>query len=397
MTKVLLIQPNYDLEKLKNDPSMSIALVELATFVNEHDNQAEIFDRNIYYNDIEIINKLKEFKPDIVGMTCYTSPMIKDVLHLSKIIKENTDSLLIVGGIHATLEPKSLLDIPEIDYVVRGEGEETLLDICNLIKENKREKISELMNINYNSQRPLIDLKTLPIPDYGLLEIEKYNLVSFFTSRGCMGRCKFCYNRGRKLRFYDTDKMIKLMTSVIEKYNIKEFTIADDNFATRGERTRKICEALSKYNVIFHCCLRADQACDEVMKNLKKAGCWCILFGFESGSQRVLDFINKDMTLEQNIEAINQCKKYDIYYSPSFMVGLPTETEEEMDKTIKFIKKHKPHNVNIGYYKLFPHTELYDMLISEGKVIPPTKLIDWMSFGDTFRQNQTLATYQQKR
>jgi len=391
MVNILLIQPNYDLDNPKQIASTPIAIVELATFLNSNGHKSIILDRNIYYDDAKLNTILSEFKPEIIGVSCYTSPMIKDVLYLSRFIKRNTSSLFIVGGIHATLEPKSLLDIPEISYIVRGEGEETLLEICNLVDQNKIEDIKNIKNVNYNELRSLIDLKTLPIPDYDLLEINKYPLVSFFTSRGCMGRCRFCYNRGRKLRFYDTDKMISLMNHVIDKYNIKEFSIADDNFATRGERTKKICEALSKHKIIFHCCLRADQACDEVMKNLKMAGCWSILFGFESGSQRVLDYLNKDTKVEQNIKAIKIAKKYGIYSSPSFMIGIPTETESEMLETINFIEKNKPDTVNIGYFKPFPATELYDECFKKNKIKQPNKLEDWINFNDTYSSEPNVS------
>jgi radical SAM superfamily enzyme YgiQ (UPF0313 family) len=218
------------------------------------------------------------------------------------------------------------------------------------------------------------------MPNYDLLDVRKYRITTFYTSRGCMGKCKFCYNRGRKLRFYNTEKVIKLMTGVIEKYNIKEFTIADDNFATLGERTERICNALSKYNVIFHCFMRVDQAHDEVMKNLKKAGCWAIQFGFESGNQRILDFINKGTTVAQNIKAIEQCRKYKIFIDGSFIIGLPTETEQEMMDTVRFLRKYKPDVVSLCVFKPYPRTELYDYCIKKGLIKQPQTIEQWIPF-----------------
>ena len=380
MTRVLLIQPNYNIDSPNQSPWIPIALVELATYIKQYKHEAKILDRNLYSDDEKLKKIILDFKPDIVGMTCYTSLVIKDVLHISKIVKEISNAMVIIGGIHATLEPKSLLDIKHIDYIVRGEGELPLLDICNLIQDGNLKEIKNIQNVNYNQTRPLIDLNTLPIADYDLLEISKYPMITFYTSRGCMGQCKFCYNKGRRLRFYNTENIIKLMTSVIEKYNIKEFTIADDNFATQGERTKRICDALSKYNIIFHCFLRADQAYDEVLQNLKNAGCWGIQFGLESGNQRILDFINKRTTVEQNIKAIQQCKKYGIYAEGSFIIGLPTETEEEMNDTINFIKKYKPDCSNMNCFKPFPHTELFDLCVQEGKITIPQTLEEWIPY-----------------
>ncbi len=394
MAKVLFIQPNYDIKRAGElPPWMPVALVELASYIKERGHEAKILDRNIHYDTNLFIRYLKGFNPDIVGMTCYTSPVIRDIKQVSKIVKENSDALVVIGGIHATLEPKSLLDFPQIDYVVRGEGEEALLEICNLIDKKKasNKNILKIKNVNYNEMRSLISLNELPVPDYSLIEVKKYPVATFYTSRGCPGRCRFCYNLGRKLRFYNTEKTIKMMTSVLEKYKIKEFTIADDNFANLSKRTEDICNALSRYNVIFHIFMRADQAHDKVMRNLKKAGCWAIQFGFESGSQRVLDFINKDTKIEQNVKAIEQCKKHGIFVDGSFMVGLPTETTSEVMETARFIKKYKPDNVDIKMYKPYPSTEFYDYAIKNNLIEKPKNLAEWENFCDLKEGNINLS------
>lgn len=380
MAKVLFVQPNYDTDNPHDGQVwMPLALVELATLLRENNHEVKIFDRNLYYNNKKFISTLKHFTPDIVGMTCYTSKVIKDIKQVSKLTKENSSAHVIIGGVHATLEPKSLLDLEFIDYVVRGEGEEPLLELCSLIDKNKfKEKnILKLKNLNYNEMRPFINLNTLPTPDYDLLEVKKYTLPTFATSRGCPGRCAFCYNLGRCLRFYNTDKVIETMENVLGKYKAKEFTIADDNFANLSQRTTRICKALEKYNAIFHIFLRVDQTQDKVMQQLQKAGCWSIQYGFESGSQRILDFIKKDATVKQNIDAIKKTKKYNIFIDGSFMLGLPTETVKEMKQTENFIKKSKIDSVDIKVYKPYPETELYEYAIKNKLMNRPKTLDDW--------------------
>ncbi len=394
MAKLLFIQGNYDIDKLGEiAPWMPVALIELASWLNEKGNEAIILDRNLYFDDNKLIRILDNFKPDIVGMTAYTSAVLKDIKKVSEIVKKNSNALVIVGGIHATLEPKSLLDLKTIDYAVRGEGEGAILDICNLINKRKatRKNILKIKNINYNEIRPFMDLNELPVTNYDLIEVKKYPIATFCTSRGCPGRCRFCYNLGRTLRFYNTDKVIETMTRTIEKYNIKEFTIADDNFANLSNRTAKICEALSKYNIIFHIFLRVDQVHDKVMRELKKAGCWSIQFGFESGSQKVLDFINKNATVEQSIHAIKQCKKYKIFVDSSFMVGLPGETIEDMKKTEEFIKKYKPDAVDIKIYRPYPSTELYRESVKQGLLKEPKTIDEWITFGDLKEGSMNLS------
>jgi len=384
MVKVLFVQGNYDISSPEqNSAWMPIALVELATFIREKGHEVKILDRNLHPDNSILLQTLKNFQPDIVGMTCYTSRVIADVKFVSKTVKENSNALVLIGGIHATLEPKSLLDYPYIDYIVRGEGEYPLLEICEILEKRKDNKnILKLKNVNYNELRPVINLQDLPIPDYDLIEVKKYPIATFYTSRGCPGRCRFCYNQGRALRFYNTDKVISMITGVLDKYHIREFTLADDNFANLSERTTRICNALSKYNNIFHIFLRVDQTHDKVMRNLKHAGCWAIQFGFESGSQRVLDFIHKDVTVQQNINAIKQCKKYHIFVDGSFMVGLPTENVKEMNETVNFIKKYKPDAVDIKVYKPYPSTELYEYAIKNNSLKKPQSLEDWELFCD---------------
>ncbi len=385
MAKILFIQANYDIDNPQDyTPWMPLALIELATLLKEKNHGVKILDRNLFFNNAGLIRILKNFNPDIVGMTCYTSPVIKDIKQISKIVKENSNALVIIGGVHAALEPKSLLDFPYIDYIVKGEGEYPLLEICELIDKKKADKknILKIENINHNEMRPFINLTELPIMDYDLIDVKKYPVATFYTSRGCPGRCRFCYNLGRKLRFYDTEKTIQMITQVLDKYHIREFTIADDNFANLSNRTTKICNSLSKYNAIFHIFLRVDQTFDKVMKNLKKAGCWSIQFGFESGSQRVLDFINKDTTIQQNINAVKQCRKYKIFVDGSFMLGLPTETIKEMNETVSFIKKYKPDSVDIKVYKPYPSTELYEYSIANKLMERPKTLEEWENFCD---------------
>lgn len=384
MAKVLFIQANYDITHPQDKSCyMPIALVELASFIREKGgHEVKILDRNLHYDNELLIKILKDFNPDIVGMTCYTSPVIRDIKQVSEIVKKNSKALVIIGGIHATLDPQSLLDFPLIDYIVRGEGEYPLLEICNLVDDKNISGIINLENINLNPVRPFINLNDLPIADYDLLEVKKYPVATFYTSRGCPGACRFCYNKGRVLRFYNTDKVIETITRVLEKYKIKEFNIADDNFANMSQRTTKICKAISKYKPVFHIFLRVDQTDDKIMKELKEAGCWAIQFGFESGNQRMLNYINKNTTIEQNIKAIEQCKKYKIFVDGSFMIGLPTETEAEMNETIDFIKKYKPDSVDIKIYKPFPSTEFYEDAIRLKKIKRPKSLKEWEHFCD---------------
>lgn len=389
MARVLLIQPMYDLLNPNSPPWIPVALLCLGTIVRDKGHEVRIFDRNVNKNMPDLITILNRFNPDTVGLTAYTGRTLRDVINVCKITKENLNAVVVVGGVHASLEPKSLLDCDYVDYVVRGEGELALLDMCDLIDKGKKD-FSKIPNVNYNPMRSFINLNDFSVPDYGLVDVKKYPVITFSTSRGCLGRCTFCYNNfywgkmGRKcLRFYNTENTIKMITGVLDKYKIREFTIADDNFGSLGKSFFDVCEALSKYKrkIMFHCLLRADYAYDKAMKALKDAGCWSIQFGLESGTQKILDFIQKETTVEQNAEALKKCKKYGIYSDANYMIGLPGETISDMNKTIRFMKNNKADLVGVRKFTPFPGTEAFEYCIKKGLVERPKTLEDWCSFG----------------
>jgi anaerobic magnesium-protoporphyrin IX monomethyl ester cyclase len=382
MAKILFIQPNYGTTQNKNIP---IAQVTLATLLNSRGHETKILDRNLDSSDTHLKYLLKSFNPDIVGMTSMTGPMLLDLAHVSRIVKENSSSLVIVGGIHATLEPQCFLNLKTIDYVVRAEGEIALLQICKLL-DNGKKNFSKLNNVNFNKLNPPINLNDYPVPDYDLVDVKKYPLIMFVTSRGCpWGKCTFCYNswtscKNNPLRMYNAENTLKMMTPIIEKYNLKEFEVGDDNFGLPNKRTFQVCKELSRYNVAFHIFQRVDLMQDNLVVALKRAGCWSMQFGFESGSQRILDLMKKGTTIKQNEQAIKIAKKHDIFIDGSFMVGIPGETMRDIEETVSFIKRNKPDSVDAKILIPYPGTEIYKKCVEAGKITAPKTLEDWSAF-----------------
>lgn len=381
MARVLLVNPQNN-----QLPWIPLGLISIGAVIKEKGHEVKVIDRELDKNDNYLINVLKKFNPDIVGINSYIGRTLIDLMKIAKIAKENSDAIVVVGGIQATVAPKPFLDYEYIDYVVRGEGELALLDMCSLIDKGKKD-FSKVLNVNQNKMRLFINLNEFPLPDYSLINIKRYPLPTFITSRGCYGKCTFCYNNyywgklGKAcIRFYDTKHTIDMITSVIDKHNIKEFYVVDDNFANKSKRTMDICNELSRHNALFTCELRADNSQDEVMKALRKAGCLSIQFGIESGSQRILDFIRKGTSVRQNAEAIRQCKKFGVFSDASIMIGMPTETIEDMNKTVNFINKNKPDNVSAKKFTPFPGTEIWGYCIKKGLFKEPKELMDFSKF-----------------
>ncbi len=386
MTKILLIQPNYhySTNEAEWEASTPIGLICLGTVLEEkHD--VKIFDRNIPENDDKsLIKTAKNFNPDIVGITTKTGKMIGDAIHISKIIKQNSQAMVIWGGVHPTLRPEITLAHPSIDHIVRGEGEAALLDIADHYEKNK--DISKIMNVDLNPMRPFVDLNKIPLPNYELVDVAKYSSIDIVTARGCPYRCKFCYNDAfwgklgmKRWRSYSAERTIEFITTLADKYKNKRkrFAIHDDDFAIDKRRAIEICNSIVPLDLNFFCFLRVNDTTDEMMRALKGAGCWSVQFGLESGSQRILDFIQKDSTIEQNAHAIKQARKFRIFSEGAFIIGLPTETIDDLLLTVKFIHKYPPDVLHMADYRLYPSTHLYNYCIEHGLANEPAKLEEW--------------------
>lgn len=388
MVKVLLIEPHQDIlgkdrQKRIDSP---LNLIYLATYIRDK-HEVEIYDRNINANDKDFLSFLEDYNPDIVGFTSMTSLMLHDLIHLGKIIKElRTNIIIIVGGTHATIEPDSLLDEPYVDYIIRGEGEETLLEFCDTFEKDKK-KLRDLKNINNNPLRPLMDINNLKIPDYSLIDIKKYDHFYVILSRGCIGNCTFCSNHkmwGKNgnsfVRMFSVEKSIETLKNLIDKYKINNFSLMDDNFLNYKERVRKICNYLEGKRLNFFCFGRADCINDEILSYLKKAGCHTIQIGIESGSQRVLDFLNKNTTVEQNEEAIKCVERNGITCDASVMTGIASETKEELTKTLEFIKRVKPSCPDAQIFNPMPGTPIFDYCVERKLIKKPETLLEWANW-----------------
>ncbi len=386
MAKVLLIEPNDDLKNKdfkRERINTPINLIYLATAI-EDKHQVKIYDRNLHLDDEEYVKFLKEYQPDIVGLTTMTTAMICDVMHLGKLTKEVLKkAIIIVGGVHASVEPDSVLKEPYVDYVMRGEGDEAFLEFCDTFDKNPK-KLGKLKNINKNPLRPFVDVSKLKIPNYKLLELEKYDHTYVMFSRGCTGNCTFCgstriwaVNGKPCVRSYTAKQIITFFKELIEEHGIKTFSIVDDNFVANKSQTLEVCKYLKGKGVHFFCFARADDLDNEVIHALKEAGCHTVQFGFESGSQRVLNFLNKRVDIKQNIEAIRLCRKYGITCDASFMTGLPTETAEELNMTLDFVRKYKPDLPNAKIYLPLPGAPLFDYCVAKGWVKQPETFEEW--------------------
>ena len=363
--KFLLIRPG-DREKkyqhlicspLSHPP---LGLLYLGAVLENDGHKVEVLD--YYAEDIskkQLDNYLNS--SDAVGMTVYTSSY-KFVADISKMIKElNPEILLIIGGPHCTfLQKKSLLDFPEADFSVIGEGEQVILDIVKFLQGNK--KLSEIHGIYYRDKNSIKSGKPLQVIDNldNLLYparhlVEKYDygtfsfgytlrkrVTSMITTKGCPFHCRFCSRYGNFIkewgfRMRTAENIVNEIKELNGKYS--SVMIVDDNFLADNKRAHKIFDMVLESEINMDFLIegaRVDTADEELYMKMKKAGVKFIHYGIESGNQDVLDFYNKKTTLQQIRKSTALAKKMNFFIAASFIIGAPIETRKHVENTIKF-------------------------------------------------------------
>ncbi|MFA6562323.1 MAG: radical SAM protein [Verrucomicrobiia bacterium] len=379
----------------QNYPLLSLA--SLAAVARENRFQVAVLDLGIEEKPFEYLEgKLKEYKPDFVGITS-TTPLTAEVASLSRFIRKRFGSCikLILGGPHATALPEECLRESEFDMVIYGEGEETLLEILQ-----DREP-SEIKGIYYKNEgnivstplRPMIkNLDSLPFPALDLFDIKRYKcprvlnrkspMVNFMTSRGCVYECTFCNKNifGRRFRPKSVDYVISEIEHCLS-LGIQELRFVDDQFTTDMNRAKTICERIIQKGFKFPwnlaAGLRVDRVDEEFLRLAKRAGLYQTAFGFESGDQASLDSIQKGITLEQSLNAMKLVKKVGgIETVGFFMFGLPADTEESLEKTLKCALELMPDMAKVTIAMPFPGTNLYEQYERAGLI----KSRDWTKY-----------------
>ncbi len=347
---------------------ISHGLSILSSCLKKEDLSVELIDlrRLSGWKEFEKIIKVR--KPQIVGFTMM-SVDFNPVMRCIDIIKKvNPKTKVIVGGPHPTLVTKEVAANKKIDYIVCGEGE---LILPSLIKDiefgKKRERIIKGIKPNLDeipfADRKLFDAFEVPITN----ELPK-PFVSIIVGRGCLYNCNFCKPAedlifGRPVRRRSVDNVICELKTLNDQYRFKSLMIHDDCLTEDREWVINFCQQYQKegFHQPFVCQSRADIICrnEDMVKLMAEAGLYMYLIGFESGNQRILNFIRKGTTVQQNLRAAEICKKYGIRIWANYMMGLPTETKEEILDTVKLIQQIKPDYFSPAFFTPHPGSNLF--------------------------------------
>ena len=336
----------------------------------------------------EIIAFIRKNRPDLIGFTAYTSNLLDIVSLLPQIKQDLPLAKIVLGGAHVTVEPElTLKEFPLIDFVVIGEGEITCFELVRALKNR-----GDLRSINglafrdddeiiINKKREYIEnLDDMPIADWASLPMEKYfghhtikrNYVKLLLSRGCPFQCTFCAvqnTMGNRLRKRSPSNIRNELELLYDRFNVRDFGFGDSTFNIDNEWVTEVCKEIlnMNYPIIWRCNVRAKGLTKDILKIMKKSGCVHVTMGIESGDPSMLESMKKNETLDDFRQAIHMIKEIGLPLLNSFIIGMPGETPESIENTLRFAKEIKTY-AGFNLATPFPGTEFYEQALQDGTV-----------------------------
>lgn len=398
--KVLFVNPPQTASKYKFmgviAPPLGIAY--MAGVLQENNIDVEILDASAEDMDFKDVEKeLLKRKPDLVALTALT-PTIGRALETAQVVKETLpDSIVVMGGYHPTFNFIETLEDENVDIVIRGEGEYIMLnlvqalenqsslhDVKGIVFEDKNSK-----EIVVNPEAPLIqDLDELPFPALNLLPMKKYRLLdmdthmtTMITTRGCPMQCSFCSSaamHGKKIRERIVENIVDEIEYLKTNYDIDTIAFMDDTFTLKKRKVMAICDEILKRNIeiMWGCTSRVDTLDEKLLKKMKEAGCITIFIGVESADQQQLDNMCKNTTIAKIENAFKIAHKLKIRTIASVALGMPGDTKEIMNKTVKFVHKLKPNYAIYSLATPYPGTRFYKEAFEKNLI----KIKDWSKY-----------------
>jgi len=398
--KIILIAPGPRRVQIGTITHLPLAVLSLAAWLIE---KGSNYAGRVEIVDTQICGITSEAFSDaaVVGISAITGNQIKYGLRVASLVrKTNPNAVIVWGGIHPSLLPEQTIRHPLVDVVVIGEGEQTFLEVVDAIfKANNLTGIPGTCiqksdgEVVFGPKRPFLNMDELPLPAYDLIKMEDYHGIEYQfdyqSSRGCPFRCAFCYNTvfcGRRYRKKSSDKVIKELIHLHDKYGVINFAFVDDEFFIDRKRVEAIfdgiLESSREFGIVASCRLDiVRRLSPALLEKMKRAGVTRIFFGAESGSSKILKAIQKDITTEDIVEGARIVAETGIRPNLSFMSGFPGETLEDFERTIEIILKlwelHPLVTVNgIFPFNAYPGTSLYRKALEFGLKIPQS-LEEW--------------------
>lgn len=402
-TDFLLIVPHQpDSAGLLREPAgitQPLGAGYIAAYLESRGLSAAILDNSIELLDGPAFQeRVASFSPLAVGFTVCTSSH-NTALHLAALVKKTDPSIKVVmGGVQPTVLPRKLLEDENVDIVVRGEGEETSYELLTALKSGTG--LSRVDGIVFREgprlaetppRKLLEDLDSLPFPAHHLMPMARYGLpasrrltdkpaASLVTSRGCPYKCRFCSHNtvfGSRVRFRSPGNVLAEIKRLVEEHGVGELLLWDDSFLLDKNRAIEICRLLRENvpGLTWSCSSRVDHLTPDLAGTMRGAGCRMMLFGVESGSEKILASINKGTRLDQIRKAVAACRDSGILSFCSFIIGTPGETEETIRETKAFVKELDPDFAIFCIFAPLPGSFFFDEFLKAGRL--DLDAIDW--------------------
>lgn len=354
----------------------------------------------------EINEVLESYQPDVIGLSVMT-PFYGSAKKITSICKRHNPKCVVVwGGVHPTIQPQEVLETEkEVDVLVRGEGEITLMELVQALDKGDGDfkRINGLSfrhngQIIHNESRELIkDIDELPIPARDVLingdNLNSYDSLMLFKdlmgSRGCPYNCAYCSSCqfwGRKVRARSVGSIINEIKYLKDNFNVSNLFFWDDSFTLKRKWAIELCEAMisQKFKISWWCNTRADLINADILKMMKKAGCLSVSIGVESGSENTLSYLNRRLTVEDIRKASDMLARIGIQWDAYFMIGFPKETVDDIQKTKDLIKSLSAERATLSIFTPYPGTYLFN-LCNELGLIPEKP--DWTNFSHQSPEN----------
>lgn len=389
--KILLIAPPA--VRIKGNisgvyPLPPLGLAYIAAVLEKNNFAVDILD--ISALKIKIENLPAYFKDNsysVYGLSCNLFNL-RNGIEIARQIREiNPKAKIIIGGRCNSFSPETIFKHgSDFDIIVKGEGEEVMLNICSMLRDGN-ENFYTVPGISFkdngkiitNPQQPYVNLDKLPLPARHLLPNKYYKMHPPFgiyppttiieTSRGCVYNCIFC-NLASPVRERSINNVIEEIKEVTSRFKIKEIHFVDSSFTYNQKRIMELCNQLIKNNIkiAWTCKTRVDLVCKDLLEVMSKAGCYMISYGVESGSQAILNYLNKDITVEQTIEAFKLTKNAKIRTIAYVLLGSPKEDDGTVKETTKLVEKIKPDFVLYGELLPDPNSPLVKQAVRDNHI-----------------------------
>ena len=365
------------------------SLLQIGSVLRNDDHKVSLIDLNGLDMGYDILKeKMAHVRPDAVVFR-FTPTTFDHDMKTANIVKEMDPEIKTAGlcwTLH-TLGNRVLEEAPDLDAYITGEYEVASPLLINSWGDGKETSKGVLTRQGYGGDLdPLKDYDSLPLPAYDLLpNLNPYFVTApagqpfsiLYTSKGCPYKCSFCTVAGTPLKMKSSEKIIDELKYLKKKYSLRTASFFDETFTFNRKRTEEVCRLLNEedLDIKWYCNTRAHLVDKELLKMMRNAGCRGVSFGIESGSQKILDNVGKNINVEEAKNAVKWAKEAKIKTFCSFILGLPGETWETVGETIKFVKETLPNSAQFNVAVPYPGTKLYSEIYGENFPLEDFRLL----------------------